>query len=61
MTVHIYYYDPKTLDLNKLKEQATEISTGDYRTEPRPVVLHYHKVGEPCVGDCCDVYPVKED
>lgn len=48
-TVHMYYYDPKRLDLHKLREQAEEISKGDSRNAPRPVVIHHHAAGQTSV------------
>ena len=60
-TVHMYYYNPKLIDLAKLREQACEIATGDYRTKPRPVVLHFHGARESCMGRIHEEFPLVEE
>jgi hypothetical protein len=46
----VYYGDPKTLDLGKMREEAERRSRGDAYKKPESTQIHHHKLGEPCKG-----------
>lgn len=47
-TVHYYYYNPKHLNLDKIREEAYTISRDDRMGPPRNVIIHHHRQSEPC-------------
>lgn len=52
-TTNLYYYNPKTLDLAKIKGHAIAVATGThstFNTNPEMAVLHFHDHDNPCRG-----------
>lgn len=48
---HLYYYDPKALDLAVLQKIALHDSvTDDAYSSPRDVTIHHHKQSETCAN-----------
>lgn len=57
MTHHYYYYDPKILDLSKMRDECERRAEGDYYKDSEDSVIHYHKASEECNGNC-ESYPI---
>jgi hypothetical protein len=54
---HYYYTDPKTIDLNKIREECNARSDGKYfGLPPHKSYIHYHKYGELCKGKEHEAY-----
>lgn len=49
-TVHYYYGDPKWLNLDKIREEAYDISHDSRMGPPRTVIIHHHKQSESCAS-----------
>lgn len=48
--IDLFYYDPKVIDLSRLRQDAETRSKGDVRHAGKPATIHYHKFGERCFG-----------
>lgn len=46
---HMYYYDPKVLDIEVMRREALQASIkNDEWDKPKDVTIHYHKRGDRC-------------
>ena len=64
MTVHnYYYYNPKKIDLGKLRAEAAGTATGTlhWMTPPATAIIHHHDSEDSCKGKQHERFPVVED
>ena len=65
---NVYYYDPKVIDLSKLREEAQDYATrGGWSKGPKMgTTIHYHRASDECtmykheeieVNNVSDVHP----
>ena len=65
---NVYYFDPKVIDLSKLREEAQDYATrGGWSKGPKmDTTIHYHNVNDECtmykheeieVNNVSDVHP----
>lgn len=47
---HLYYFDPETIDISKLRQCAADNAKGDSRTRPQSTTIHFHKIFDYCDG-----------
>lgn len=59
-TTNLFYYDPKRIDLSKLRAQATLICVGDSRNGPEDAIIHFHDHDDPCTGIRHERYKARE-
>jgi len=45
---NLFYSDPKSLDLQKIRDEAEKRKEGDIRNTPVGTIIHFHKRGEAC-------------
>ena len=57
--VEYYYYDPKIINLDKIREECYEKSHDTRMGPPSDCYIHYHKVGRPC-SVRCEFYPAEK-
>jgi hypothetical protein len=57
---HMYYIDDGTLDLQKMRDEASRSQQGDSRNPPSTVIIHFHRYGQPCDGFRHEHYLPKE-
>ena len=45
-----YYFDPKKIDIGKLRVEAAKKALGDSRNKPEISTIHHHAHGASCKG-----------
>lgn len=62
-TLNIYYYDPKAIDLGKIREQANRAATGTLGkwSGPENAIIHFHDHDNPCKGQKHERYRAVEE
>lgn len=60
-TRNLFYYDPKIIDLDKLREEATLAAVGRFYLHPDPedAIIHFHDSEEPCKGKKHEKYKAR--
>lgn len=59
---HMYFFDPKKVDLDKLRADAHRLTTVRDRFNPElpEVTIHHHDREDSCVGKTHEVFKPKE-
>lgn len=60
---HMYYGDPKVVNLDAMREDAEEIRSGKRRSGAEEVTIHFHDFNTPCTSGSYlhEMYPVQKE